>query len=186
MVNYANGKIYKIINDVNGMVYVGSTTRKLCERMSNHRGNYKYKRTSTYEKFGNIADCKIILIENCNCNNKEQLLQKERYYIESMECVNKEIPCRSDKEYKEYQKEYHKEYRINNKDKLLEQQKEYNEKNKDKIKEYHKEYYINNKEKIEEQKKIKFTCKCGSTFRKSDKLRHERSIKHQKYIENNL
>ena len=30
MVNYNNGKIYKIINENNEIIYIGSTTQKLC------------------------------------------------------------------------------------------------------------------------------------------------------------
>ena len=37
MPNYQEGKIYKIYNVVNDDIYVGSTTRKLSERMADHR-----------------------------------------------------------------------------------------------------------------------------------------------------
>ena len=37
MPNYQEGKIYKIYNTVNDEIYIGSTTRKLCERMADHR-----------------------------------------------------------------------------------------------------------------------------------------------------
>ena len=37
MANYSNGEIYKILNDVDDEVYIGSTTQLLCKRMALHR-----------------------------------------------------------------------------------------------------------------------------------------------------
>jgi len=51
---------------------------------------------------------------------------------------------------------------------------EYNKANKEKSKEY-------NKKKAESRKE-KMTCACGSTFRCADKPRHEKSQKHQNFI----
>ena len=42
-VDYQEGKIFKIYNTINDDIYIGSTSRKLCERMRDHRSNYKYK-----------------------------------------------------------------------------------------------------------------------------------------------
>ena len=39
MPNYNNGKIYKIVNNIDNMIYIGSTTTKLCYRMEIHRCN---------------------------------------------------------------------------------------------------------------------------------------------------
>ena len=42
MVNYSNGKIYKIVCNVTGKQYVGSTTKKyLSQRLQAHVGCYK-------------------------------------------------------------------------------------------------------------------------------------------------
>ena len=137
MVNYGNGKIYKIVNDINGMTYYGSTSSKLCKRMSCHRADYKIKHTKTYEKFGNIEDCKIYLVEEYPCENKEQLHSRERFYIENNECVNKTIPCRTIKEWEE-----------DNKERIIETKKKWREKNKEKIYQQKKIYYQENKERI--------------------------------------
>ena len=99
MVNYSKSKIYKIVNDTNGMTYYGSTTMTLCRRMTAHRLVYKKNKISTYKDFGNIEDCKIFLVEDCPCDNKEQLDKIERDYIENNNCVNKNIPGRKMKEY---------------------------------------------------------------------------------------
>ena len=46
MINYGNGKIYKIepiCEHDEGDIYIGSTTKeKLCQRMTTHRSSYKY------------------------------------------------------------------------------------------------------------------------------------------------
>ena len=44
MINYNNGKIYKIepINGEDGDIYIGSTTKEfLSQRLATHRGEYK-------------------------------------------------------------------------------------------------------------------------------------------------
>ena len=53
MVNYNNGKIYKIVANSGEEcdVYVGSTTKsRLCERMSQHRSDYiKWKNGNNHK-----------------------------------------------------------------------------------------------------------------------------------------
>lgn len=145
MPNYENGKIYKIINDVNGMTYYGSTTQPLSKRMVNHRADYKRRHNKTYELWGNIEDCKIYLIELCPCDLKIELERRERYYIENNECINKRLPSRSKKEWVDENKEQislkAKEHYIKNKDKLILKAKEYRETNKEQISLKKKEYY---------------------------------------------
>ena len=156
MVNYNNGKIYKIeaINGEEGDIYIGSTTKELLsQRMDTHRSDYKKYLNGKHDnitsfklfnKYG-VENCKIILIELVNVNSKDELLSREAYYIKSLDCVNKCIPLQTTKEWREsnrekvkqYSKKYRKEYYENNKDKI----KEYYEDNKDKIKEYNKKYY---------------------------------------------
>ena len=42
MVNYKNGKIYKIECGITGMVYIGSTTKEtVAQRLSEHVSKYK-------------------------------------------------------------------------------------------------------------------------------------------------
>ena len=161
-IDYSKGKIYKIVDNTNGNIYVGSTIQKLCERLRGHRKHYKsYLKgeqsfTSSFDIIKN-DNYEIILIENCPCNSKEELHREERKYIESIKCVNKVIPTRTDEEYyednKEKIKEYNKDYYENNKEQILERQKEYYKNNKEKILEKYKEYNKNNKEKIFDRRK---------------------------------
>lgn len=74
MIDYGNGKIYKIINEFGETIYIGSTTQKLCQRYQLH----KYKSKTN----------KIILIENYACNSKEELLRREQ------ECIDEHRNCK--------------------------------------------------------------------------------------------
>ena len=130
-----NGKIYKIVDNSNDNIYIGSTCDSLKYRLSKHKCDYK-----RYLKgiFNNVKSFDIIkndnfsieLIENCDIKTKQELLiARERYYIQNNECLNKNIPGRYDKGYQQYQKDY------------------YND-NKDKINKSHKDYYIENQDEL--------------------------------------
>eukprot|EP01050_Picozoa_sp_SAG11_P021856 SAG11_NODE_3981_length_2121_cov_536.604847_3_plen_164_part_00 len=107
MVNYNNGKIYKIVCNITGLVYVGSTTKpRLSQRLASHVGAYKrYKRgehDSNYVTSFKVLennDYDIILLENVNCNCKDELFARERYYFDTIDCVNKMTPGRTHKEW---------------------------------------------------------------------------------------
>ena len=110
----------------------------------------------------------IILIEDYPCDRKEQLLMRERHYIETMECVNKYRPIISREELRQHCKNFDKQYYENNKEELKrksnenyqknkEDRKEYN-KNKaqeyrDKNKDYFKEYREKNKEELKRKQR---------------------------------
>lgn len=156
MVNYENGKIYKITSEKSGLTYYGSTSEYyLSQRLGKHIGQYKQylndkKKYVTSFELLKCEDYKIELIKNFPCANKTQLTTEEGKYIRENECVNKVIPGRTLKEYYENNKEYYqgeqKEYRENNKNKIKEKNKEWREDNKEHIKDYREK----NKEKIKE------------------------------------
>jgi selenocysteine-specific translation elongation factor len=145
MERYKNAKIYKIVDNTNGNVYVGSTCEPtLALRLAKHRSKYKnYLKVGsgfvTSFKILENNDYSIVLLEEYPCETKDQLLARERFYIENNKCINKVVPTRSKNEYYE-----------ENKDKLKEQSKEYYEENKDKLKEQSKAYYKENKDKLKE------------------------------------
>ena len=103
---------------------------------------------------------------------------------------NKEKRAQYNKEYCEKNKEeisqQRKLFYEENKQKILIDKKTYYKDNKEKIALKKKEYYEKNKEKIneinEKKRKVKYTCDCGSTLRKVDKNRHEKSKKHQNFL----
>jgi len=141
------GYIYKIYDNTNGNIYYGSTKEELSKRMTKHRANYKRyiegkgNNVKSFEILKN-NDYSYSVVEKVEFNEKFELLQKERYYIENNECINKCIPTRT-------RKESNKNYYDNNKNKIRkynrDYQKEYRENNKDKIKEYQKEYRLRKK-----------------------------------------
>jgi hypothetical protein len=159
MVNYANGKIYKIeplMDHDEGDIYIGSTTKNLlCQRMETHRGNYRLWKNGKnskvmsfdiFDKYG-LENCVITLLETVNANSKDELQTRERYYIQSLKCVNKNIPMRTIKEWYEDNKEQKKQYYENNKDVIFEKKKQYYENNKDKVLEQRKQYNDENRDK---------------------------------------
>lgn len=198
--------VYKLECNITGLVYYGSTRQTLNQRLSEHKSKYKSylkgTRKSSCSSFEVLKNnnYKTTLLETCF--NVPHMIERETYYKEHNECVNKKTPCvpgRTQKEwyedYKEKIAEKVKKKYEKNKEKILEKMKEYHEKNKEYKKEYyeknkeviaqyHKKKYEKNKESISEKKKEKYTCECGSTLRKDDKSRHERTIKHQNYLKN--
>lgn len=185
MVNFTSSKIYKIIDNTNGNIYIGSTTNTLSRRLSEHKSHYKQylegkrRNCKSYDILAN-GDYDIILLEKCeNITSKDELHARERHYIDTLECVNKNIPGRTKKEY--YQ---------NNKEEIKEKVKEYYEDNREKIKQYQKEYikewYEMNKEQLKQYASEKLLCPhCLCEFSRGNKTHHQRSKKHQQaHIEN--
>jgi len=101
MVNYANGKIYKIVGET-GATYYGSTTVSLRERMYSHRADQK---TSAYREIISQMEYEIILIENYPCKSRKELEIREGWYIRENPCVNRRIPGRTMKEWYEDNRE---------------------------------------------------------------------------------
>ena len=101
-------KIYRIIDNTNGNVYIGKTDQKyLSDRLSSHKYDYKRGKNCSSGKIIKNGDYKIELIE------ETQDESRERYWILNTECVNKVIPGRNIKESK-------KNWRDKNKDKIKE------------------------------------------------------------------
>ena len=185
MNKYYNGKIYKITDINYSKCYIGSTCESLSQRMAQHRRNYRHhfnnpEKTMTsfklFEEYG-IENCKIELLENYPCQNKEELLQREGYYIQSCDCLNRCVAGRSPKEYK-------KEYNPKNQEKIKECLKQWYEKNSEKQKQKAKEYREQNKDTISEKCKETVQCCCGAVITKYKLKRHETSKKHQYFINN--
>jgi hypothetical protein len=92
--DYSNGKIYKIVCNTTGKCYIGSTCSPyLSTRLAQHRNNFKsflkgkFNYVSSYEVLEN-NNYDIVLLELFPCSCKEELLARERFYIENTECVN--------------------------------------------------------------------------------------------------
>jgi len=176
--NYANGKIYIILNHINDMVYVGSTCQSLSKRFSWHKRDMKNRKFELYEAMieNGIENFYIELLELFPCSCRDELHKREGQYIRKFDSYkngyNGRIEGRTCKEY--YQ---------DNIEQIKEQKKEYREKNRDDILKKKRNYYQNNKIGIKEKKSQKFVCDCGGKYTKSHKARHLKTKKHKKYID---
>lgn len=185
--DFSKGKIYKITNDYNNDVYVGSTCDLLTKRFSYHRSDYRKERCQNipiYKLMNEIGfeRFRIELIEDYPCQDKYQLRQREGQHIREIGTLNKKIEGRT-------KQEYDKEYREDNKEKKKENDKKYYNKNKDKIQQYYKEWREDNKEKKKENDKKyynenkdkinqKITCDCGCIVAKQQLSSHKKTNKH--------
>jgi len=184
MVDYKKSKIYKIVCNITGLTYYGSTVNPISKRIGQHRNKFKTGNAECSSRQVLVGgDYDYSLVEEFSCENKEQLHKRERFYIENNDCVNKQIPGRTLREYNEQNKNKFSEYYEQNKDKILVQSKEYREKNRDKLLAQKKEHYEQNKDKILTKSKIKVTCECGSVIVVGQLARHKRTKKHQAYLE---
>jgi len=110
MVNYSNGKMYKIEPTVPHPPedeYYGATTKQyLCQRWGGHTGDYnrkKEKQTTAkilFDKYG-VDNCRIVLLELFPCQSRDELSAREGFFIRNNPCVNKLVSGRSKQEYRQ-------------------------------------------------------------------------------------
>lgn len=154
MVNYQLGKIYKLVNNVDDKIYIGSTCATFRERKRGHKNkSRKCPDRHVYKHLNEIgwANIDIVLIEKFPCADRLELHKRERYWIdELLPELNKNIPTRTEQEIAE------------------------------KIKIKKKQYYEANKEKL----KVKITCECGSIVTKYNLNCHKKTKKHINFINN--
>jgi len=98
--DYSKGKIYKIIDESNGDLYIGSTCQELKVR------NWGHHMIRSYNKIR--ENCKISLIEDYPCNSKGELLKREQYWIDKIDCINKTRSYRSVEQRKENERNHKK------------------------------------------------------------------------------
>jgi hypothetical protein len=157
MTKFQHGKIYKIYNSIDKLIYVGSTIKPLNKRFTNHK--YEAKRSPNIKLYKHFAELgiehfKIKLIKNYPCNNKTELdIEEERYKI----LLNAQLNTRRAHQTAEQLKEY---------------KKEQNDRN-------NKIYYQKNRAKYNER----LFCKiCGKSYTRSHEARHCKSRRHQKCV----
>ena len=209
MPDYNDAKIYKLWSPSTNLIYIGSTTQTIAQRLAEHIAVYKCFKNGkgnfiTSFKVLECEDYKIELLELYPCNNRTQLHKKEGEYIKSLECVNKKIEGRTKKEYEEDNKEKIKEYNKNNKKRnkylkeynkkkyetnkeiVLQDMKNYYQTNKEIIKQKTRQYREKNKEKIEKEN-LQLTLKITELTNKIDELKKENKQLKEEYIKaNNL
>jgi hypothetical protein len=166
IIDYSKTVMYKIVsNDLNiRECYVGSTTeftkRKWSHKSSCTNANskkYNFKVYKFIRDNGDWHNWSMVLIEMFPCTNHLESLQRERYWCENLNAsLNSLVPSRTNKE-----------YTLDHKEQI-------------------KQYNVDNREQKNNYQNTVLTCQCGHSYTRVNKLRHERSNKHQEYFENKL
>jgi len=153
--DYVNGKIYKIVNDVNDEVYIGSTTQTLAKRFSVHKDDSKKESKKHYtfyqlmNEIGSENFC-ISLIKEYPCTTKTELCLEEGKYIREIGTLNQRIAGRTRKQYYE-----------------------------DNIE---KENSRTNEQRRNNSAKLIIKCACGSKCNRANFYKHTRSKKHITHV----
>lgn len=155
MPDYSKGKIYRLVCNITGKQYIGSTTNTFPQRLYGHKSEYnKWKEGGRhyYSSFQIVenGNFEMVLIENYPCADKHELESRERYWIETLECVNMFIPTRT-------REECVKQYYQDHKAEIAEQKKDYR------------------------KRSVSVSCECGSSYKQYDVSKHLRTQKHQAY-----
>ena len=164
MNKYNESKIYKISSPHTDKIYIGSTAKKyLCNRIAEHTSYYKrWKADNTNQYCSSfvlyqLGNVEYELIELYNCNNKEELRKRERYFMEQYSnfIVNIKKANRTKEEYKGQRRTCHEEWYKEHKEERIESMKKYNQANKDHIKQYR----LANKEHINQKNRERYAKK---------------------------
>jgi len=188
VVDYSKAKIYKIINDVNDEIYVGSTVLTLSQRMAHHKEkSVRYPDRKLYKFISNNGGwChfKIILIEDYPCERRDQMVQREQYYKDFLKATLNDFNCYGLDKNRRHDTviRYRKQYNEINKEALKEYMEKYYESNKENIKQSRNQYYNSNIDKIKEYRGKVHICVCGKEYTNNHKKRHEQTKRHQDFI----
>lgn len=185
MVNYQDGKIYKIICKSTGRIYIGSTCQKyLSSRLQGHLQRYRnYERDDHFVSSFPVLennDWEIALIENYPCDTKEELHARERYWKDnSPNSVNIRNPIRT----KDDDRIYANKYRSEHLDLVAKNKKKHYEKNKDNILLKQKQNYEKNREEVLLRCKI-YRDNHQDQKRQTDKAYREKNREKIRQVDN--
>ena len=160
-VDYSQAKIYKVSNDFNSDVWIGTTCDTLVKKFSVHKADairnfrkncilHNLIREHGFDRF------RIQLIEDFPCEDLYQLRQRQGHYIRELKAINK--------------------YADN---------KDYYDKNKEAISEYNKTYIQKPevKERKKERSSEKIICECGCSIARYLLPKHRKTKIHLNLIE---
>jgi DNA mismatch repair ATPase MutL len=191
--NYSKTIIYKIEHNTKiDLVYVGHTT-DFNSRKKQHKSqtiSHPKKLYVMIRENGGWESFIMVAIMEFPCENKIQAcIQEEKCRKDLQATMNDRQAHTTPQEHKEikkkYKKENHEHILADNKryyQENIEKIKQYRESRKEKSKDYKKDWYEKNKDEINAIRLQKYTCECGIEFSICNKLRHERSKRHQDFI----
>ncbi len=113
--------IYKLSSPNCEKVYVGSTTRELNRRLSQHKHdsiNYKTRGNKASKLIIDSGDYKIEALETVDFTDKKQLLERETFYQENLNCICYKRGLRTDFDKWAYKQYYNLMYQLNNNNNL--------------------------------------------------------------------
>jgi hypothetical protein len=152
------GRVYKITNEDESIVYIGSTTKTLQARWSGHKCEFKgwidgkrLNRCSIYNHFQEhgIDSFEIHLVSEHEIEDQHQLLEFEQLVIDTTNCVNQIRAHRTDQQRLEGLRTYG---RLN-------------------------------KETIKARLAERIICECGTDIARGRRAKHQRTQKHQRLME---
>lgn len=163
MPDYSNGKIYRIVCNETGLVYIGSTCETLSRRLSKHTSQYRAWVKDNSKKYCTsyiILDKQnyyIELLDLYPCICIDELTTREGWHQRNNECINKNIAGRTRQQYLQDNAvqiaEKEKIYREQNKVQVAEKAKQYYTDKQAQILEKAKQYYDENKDIILQKQK---------------------------------
>ena len=149
---YLNGKIYRLVCE-DGYYYIGSTRTELRFRLAKHKKDSLIDtERKVYKHINSIGWDNVIidLIEEFPCGSKQELTEREDFYIKELKddemCLNiirSNVPP-------EEKKILLKEYYEAHKEEIMEKHRDYNEKNREKVDQYQSDYRLVNAQKRRE------------------------------------
>ena len=144
-----NATIY-LIEDINDLRYVGSTSEKrFQDRLYTHRRDKKDCKNNCSSAKLNLHNCLIRKLKDIK-NTKEERDYWESHYINNVypECVNinRFQPTDIIKNRKEYYRK--------NRERIIARSTKYKQENKEKIKIVRREWYLKNRERILEERRL--------------------------------
>jgi len=168
--------------------------------MSQHRYDAKDPTKFCKSKFMlQYNDAKILLVESFPCNSKDELLQREQYWIDQLRefAVNQQkahtglTKVEYLQQYRDEHKEQYKQYYQGNKDKFKVYEQKYSVKRAEyrsleSTKERRKQYYQENKQRIFNETSQVIQCECGALITKGKHTQHQKSKKHEMLMESNM
>jgi hypothetical protein len=184
---YHTSKIYKLSSPQCEKFYIGSTTRTLNVRLTQHKSDYKIyleKSIGSYLTSFEVVkfdDCIIELIKGVKCESKKELdrIEGECILEHHDRILNKNVAGRTLKEWYQINKGKIKEYYEAHKNEIKDKQKEYCKAHKNELKEKAKEYYEAHKNELRDKhKEYRETHKNELTDKKKEYYEaHKNEIK---------
>ena len=162
MPDYSKGKVYRILQDHDKTVYIGSTTQPLSARMAQHRKNIKHLphfKLYTLMAAAGVDHFSIELVADFPCERSEQLRAEEGRHIRLNKTVeegaNQVMPGRT-------QKESDAIYKAANAEAIATQKKTYYVANKQDIDERNKAYAAANRDAVAARRKTHYVANAES------------------------